>query len=146
MLSRILAAAVAGGVTFFILGFIIYGVILDPLVMKPNVIAYEGLMKDPPSWIPLILGNLVSGLLLAYIIDRLPGVRSFTSGAMTGGVVWFLMSLAFQLMFLAFMNLTKSYVPVIADVVGSAVMGAIGGGVIAAVMGMMDKRTAVIGA
>ncbi len=144
MLSRILAAAVAGGVTFFILGFIIYGVILDPLVMKPNVITYDGLMKDPPSWIPLILGNLVSGFLLAYIIDRLRDVRSFTSGAITGGVVWFLMSLAFQLMFLAFMNLTKSYVPVIADVVGSTVMGAIGGGVIAAVMGMMDKRTAVI--
>jgi len=36
MLARVLAATVAGGITFFILGFIIFGLILDPLVMKPG--------------------------------------------------------------------------------------------------------------
>ena len=53
MLVRVLAASIAGGIAFFILGFVIYGLILDPMVMKPNMIEYPGLMKDPPVWVPL---------------------------------------------------------------------------------------------
>lgn len=141
MLSRLLAATIAGGVAFFILGFLIYGLLLDPLVMKPNMNTYPGLMVDPPVWIPLVLANLVSALLLAYIFDKWAGIKTFMGGVQGGAVVWFLMSLAFQLMFIAFMNLSKNYIPPIADVAGSTVMGAIGGGVIGAVLGRMHKGT-----
>ena len=142
MLTRILAATVAGGITFFFLGFVIYGLILDPMLMKPNMITYAGLMNETPVWIPLVLGNMVSALLLAYIFDKWAGIRTFMGGLLGGAVVWFLMSLAFQLMFLAFMNLSKNYIPAIADVLGSIVMGAIGGGVIGQVLGMMNKDSA----
>jgi hypothetical protein len=54
--------------------------------------------------------------------------------------VFFLIALSNQLMFLAFWNLSKNYMPAIADVIGSAVWGAIGGAVIGAVLGMMKKR------
>ena len=140
MLARVGAATIAGGIAFFVLGFVIYGLILDPLVMRPNMNVYAGLMKEMPDWIPLILSNMVSALLLAYIFDKWAGIRTFMGGLKGGAVVFFLMSLSFQLMFLAFWNLTKNYIPSVADVAGSTVLGAIGGGVIGQVLGMMNKN------
>ncbi len=140
MVTRLLAATVAGGITFFVLGFVIYGLILENAVMKPNMNTYPGLMNEMPVWIPLVLANMVSALLLAYIFEQWASIRTFVGGMKGGAIVWFLISLSFQLMFLAFMNLHKNYIPAIADVLGSVVMGAIGGGVIGAVLGMMNKE------
>lgn len=142
MLTRVLAATVAGGVAFFFLGFVIYGLILDNMVMKPNMHTYAGLMNETPVWVPLILANLVSAFLLAYIFDQWAGIRTFIGGMRGGAIVMFLIALSFQLMFLAFMNLSKNYIPPLADILGSTVLGAIGGGVIGQVLGMMNKNTA----
>jgi hypothetical protein len=139
MLTRILAATIAGGIVFFVLGFVIYGLVLDNMVMKPNMNTFPGLMNETPVWLPLILANLVSALLLAYIFDKWASISTFVGGLQGGAIVWFLTSLSFQLMFLAFMNIHKNYTPVIADIIGSTVMGAIGGGVIGQVLGMMKK-------
>lgn len=141
MLARVLAATVAGGIAFFILGFVIYGLLLDPMVMKPNMIVYPGLMNETPIWAPLILANLVSALLLAYIFDQWAGIRTFVGGVRGGAIVYFLISVSFQLMFLAFWNISKSYTPAIADVLGSTVLGALCGGVIGQVLGMMNKSS-----
>ena len=140
MVARLAAATVAGGVAFFIFGFLIYGLFLDPLVMKPNTNEFPGLIKEVPSWAPLVAANLVSALLLAYIFDVWAGIRTFAGGAKAGAIIYFLMSLSFQLLFIAFWNLTKNYIPSVADVVGSTVMGAIGGGVVGLVLGMMSKN------
>ncbi len=140
MLSRVLAATVAGGVAFFILGAVIYGLILDPMVMKPNMNPDAvKLIKDPPTWIPLILANFVSAFLLAYIFEKWATIRTFAGGMSGGAVVFFLIALSFQLMFAAFMTLMNGYVPAIADVLGSTVMGGLGGGVIGMVLGMLNK-------
>ena len=142
MIARLLAATVAGGITFFILGFVIYGLILDPMVMKPNMNEFPGLMKPEPLFIPLILSNLVSAFLLAYIFDNWATIRTFGGGLKAGAIINFLLGLAFQLLFIAFMNMSKNYIPAVADIVGSVVMGAIGGGVIGLVLGMMNKSSA----
>ena len=142
MVVRLLAASIAGGIAFFILGFVVYGLILDPMVMKPNMISYPGLMNETPIWVPLVLANIVNALLLAYIFDTWAGIRTFMGGLQGGAVVMFLIALAFQLMFAAFMNLSKNFTPAIADILGSTVMGAIGGGVIGQVLGMMNKSAA----
>lgn len=142
MLTRILAATVAGGIAFFVLGFVIYGLILDNAVMKPNMNTFPGLMNETPVWVPLILANMVSALLLAYIFDKWAGISTFVGGLQAGAIVWFLISLSFQLMFLAFMNMHKNYIPVAADVVGSTVLGGLCGGVIGQVLGMMKKGEA----
>ncbi len=139
MLTRILAATVAGGITFFIFGFVIYGLILDNAVMKPNMNTFPGLVNETPVWIPLVLANLVSAFLLAYIFEKWATISTFVGGLKGGATIYFLIALSFQLMFLAFMNLHKNYIPVAADVIGSTVLGAIAGGVIGQVLGMMKK-------
>jgi len=140
MLGRVLAATIAGGFAFFILGFVIYGLVLDPLVMKPNMNPeFVKLMKDPPAWIPLVLANLVSAFLFAYIFDKWATIRTFAGGVFAGAILNFLMALSMQLMFAAFMHVHNGITPMIADVIGSTVLGALGGGVIGMVLGMMRK-------
>ncbi len=108
--------------------------------MKPNMNPDAlKLMNEMPVWLPLVLANLVSALLLAYIFDRWASIKTFVGGMRGGAIVFFLISLNFQLMFLAFMKMSNNYIPVVADVLGSTVMGAIGGGVIGQVLGMMNK-------
>lgn len=141
MLARVLAATVAGGITFFILGFIIYGLILDPMVMKPNTSAEAAkLMKDPPVWAFLILGNFVAAFLLAYIFDKWATIRTFAGGVTGGAVIYFIIALYFQLMFAAFMNISTSYVPAVVDVIGTTILGGLAGGVVGMVLGMMNKN------
>ena len=143
MLARLLAATVAGGVAFFVLGFIIYGLILDPTVMKPNMNPDAAkLMKDPPVWVFLVLANFVSAFLLAYIFDKWATISTFVGGLYGGAVVFFLMALSFQLMFAAFMNVSTSYIPAVADVIGSTILGGLAGGVIGFVLGKMNRQTA----
>ncbi len=139
MITRLLAAAVAGGVAMFVFGFLIYGLVLDPLLMRPNMLTYTGLMNDPPGFVPLALGNLVSGFLLAYIFEKWAGIRTIATGVQAGAIIWFLFALSMQLMFLAFMNLSKNYIPAISDVIGSTLLGGIAGGVIGFVLGIMNR-------
>lgn len=68
------------------------------------------------------------------------GIKTFVGGLKGGAIVYFLISLSYQLMFIAFWNLSKNYIPNVADLVGSTVMGAIGGGVIGQILGMMNKQ------
>ena len=86
MIKRIVLAGLAGGITYFILGFLIYGMLLEATVMRPNMNEYAGLTKEMPDFVPLIIANLISGLLFAYILD-LAGARTFASGAKIGHFV-----------------------------------------------------------
>jgi hypothetical protein len=143
MLGRVLAATVAGGIAFFILGFLIYGMVLDPLVMRPNTTPEAlKLMKDPPTWVFLILGNLVAAFLLAYIFDKWATIRTFVGGVTGGAVIFFIIALYFQLMFAAFMNMTNGYMPAVVDVIGTTILGGLSGGVVGLVLGMMNKDAA----
>jgi len=146
MNTRVIVAAIAGGAAFFLLGFLIYGLLLDPLVMKPNMIEYSGLTKDPPAWIPLVLANIVQAFFLAYIFDKWAGIRTWSTGASAGAIIMFLIALTIQLFFAAFMNLMKNFTPALADIVGSTVLGAIGGAVIGWVLGFMSKDSATAAA
>ena len=143
MLVRILAATLAGGVAIFILGFVIYGLILDPLVMRPNMNPEAAkLMKDPPEWIPLVLSNFVTAFLFAYIFDKWATIRTFAGGVSGGAIIYFLITLSMQLMFAAFMKMNNGVTPAIADIIGATILGGLAGGVIGLVLGMMNKRAA----
>jgi hypothetical protein len=143
MLIRVLAATVAGGIAFFGLGFVIYGLLLDPY-MKANMIQYAGLMKEPmPDMVPLIAANLANALLFAFIFDYWAGIRTFVGGLKGGAILMFLISVTIDLQFLAFMNLWKGgFVPVIVDIIAATILGTLAGGVIGLVLGLMNKSSA----
>jgi hypothetical protein len=142
MNMRILVATVAGGVTLFLLGWLVYGVLLSDF-MKTNMVQYPGLMKEPmPDMVPLVLANLVLAALFAFVFDYWASIRTFMSGLIGGVVLMFLISLYFDLSALSFMNLMKGITPVIVDVVAATSIGAITGGVVGLVLGLMHKPAA----
>ena len=143
MISPVLVATLVGGIVFFLLGGLIFGVVLDPMVMRPNTNPDAlKLMNDQPIWALLVLGNLVFAFFLAYVFDKWAGIRTFGAGLSAGATIMFLVALYFQLMFAAFMNMMTSITPAVADVVGSTIIGAITGGVIGFVLGKMNKPVA----
>ena len=143
MLVRVLAAAVAGGIAFFILGYVIYGIMLDPY-LKANMIQYAGLMKEPmPDMAPLVAWNLVTAFLFAFVFDYWAGIRTFAGGLKGGAILMFLTSVGLQLQSLAFMNMWKGgFVPILVDLIAATFIGALVGGVIGAVLGLMKKQAA----
>lgn len=142
MLVRVVAAALAGAIVFFGLGYVIFGILLDP-VLKNYMVQYPGLMKEPmPDLIFLFAWNFVMAFLFAFVFDYWAGIRSFMAGLKGGAILMFLIALMTDLSFLAFMNIMKGYTGVIIDVAAETVLGAIAGGVIALVLGLMNKSPA----
>lgn len=137
MNTKVLLAALAGGVASFLLGWLFYGILLEDF-MKQNMM--EGVMKDETSmgWGPLIVGNLAFGLLLALIYNRWAGISTFKSGAIGGAWVGLLMAFGYDMVSLGtsnVMNMTAALV----DPLVSAVMTAIVGGVVGWVLGYNNR-------
>jgi hypothetical protein len=143
MLARVLAATVAGGIAFFLLGWVIFGLILEPLVFKPNADPETlKLMKDPPDFVFLILANLVAAFLLAYIFDRWATIKTFVGGLIAGAIIYLIIALYTQLMFAAFMKISNGLMPTIVDIIGTMILGGLAGGVVGLVLGRMNKGSA----
>jgi len=136
MNTRILVASVAGGAALFLLGFVMYDLVLGTY-LKSHMIQYPGLMNEAPNFITLIIANIVWALLVTLIFDRWATIRTFAGGAVGGGMITFFMALYFDLLNVTFMNLFSSFTPVIVDVIAFTIIRSLTGGIIGAVLGMM---------
>ena len=139
--KKFLIGTLVGGITLFILGYLIYGLALMSFFTQHSV-APSGSMKAMSDiiWWALILGNLASGALLTYIFLKMGNVNSFGSGAGTGAAIGFFLSLSIDLMNYALQN-SFDLTALFADVVIGIVMTAIAGGIIGAVLGMGKKKS-----
>ena len=138
MYIKVLAATIVGSITIFLLGYLIFGILLAPYT-KIEEIQYNGLRKVPPDFLLLILKNIVQAFLLVYIFVYLAKIRTFLGGMKVGAIIMFLTTLSLNLSLLSIMNLNNGYTANILDVIGETVRMALGGGVIGGVLGLMDK-------
>src|SRR5438874_7390180 len=91
MLVRVLAATVAGGIVFFVVGYILFALLLDPII-KPYMIQYPGLMKEPmPDILFLAIWNLTMAFLFAFVFDYWASIRTFVGG-LKGGFILMVIS------------------------------------------------------
>ncbi len=86
MSTNSLLAALAGGVTLFVMGFIFYVLLLADFFTVAVV-------KEPPGFLYIVLGELVWGLLLAWVFAR-ARITTVRDGAMAGAWFGFLAALA----------------------------------------------------
>jgi len=135
--QKFLLGGVVGGVLYFLLGWVIYG-----MLMKDFFATNGATMKADADlvWWALIVGNLAGGFLLAYVIGK--GSVSAGSGAGTGFILGLLISLSFDLITYATAASAPSLKGIAADVATSAVMSAIVGAVVGAVMARGKKAVA----
>ena len=136
--QKFLLGGIVGGIVYFLLGYLCYGLLLKDFFEKNGGPATN---MDNMVWWALVVGNLFSGFLLAYILSK-AGVSSAGSGASIGFVVGLLMGLAFDLIMYG-VTKTPALKAVAADVAVSAVMSAIAGALVGAVLGSGKKTVAV---
>ena len=138
---RVLAAAVAGAIVIFVLGYAIWGVVFAS-VMHDGVTQYPGLTKETPNFVALFSSNLALAFLVAFVFEYWSKSRTFVAGLRNGALIMFFIILSKDLSFLGYMNLYQGFKPVVVDVLAETARVALAGGVIAAVLGWMNKRAA----
>lgn len=131
--NRILLAAIVGGIVFFLLGFLVYGVLLIKF-FADNQGTAQGVMKDPPTMWALAIGNLAWGFLLAIVFGRWAGIKTFSTGARAGIVIGALMAATYNFNSLGTTNITTLNA-VLVDIVVFALMNALIGGVVGWMLG-----------
>jgi hypothetical protein len=132
--KRILAT-LAGFVVLFVLGWLIYGMLLMDFYAS-NSGSATGVMRAETDmvWWALILGNLFQAYFLVYIFGKWANITTFGGGFSAGLIIGLILGFAFNLTMYAtanIANLTASLV----DPFVSGIMMAITGGVIGWMLG-----------
>ena len=132
----------AGGITFFLLGYLFYGVLFFSF-FEANQGTATGVQRDDMQfvWWALILGNFAFAALLSYIFLKWANIRSFGGGLQAGAVVGLLVGLSWDLTLYGTSNM-MTLAGALVDVAVFTVMGAITGGVVGLVLGMGKEPAA----
>jgi hypothetical protein len=130
--GRFLTAAVVGGVTFFFLGFLLWGILLDSF-FQAHVGSAMGVVKEPMNFVALALGQFFWAVLLAMILGKWAGVSGFVPGLKIGAVFGLLISLSVGLTQYSMANLADLTATLV-DPLVMAIWGGLGGGVIGLVL------------
>lgn len=140
MLTKLIAGTVAGTISMMIIGFLVFGLALDTY-MKANTNRFDGLFKDPPNMILMVVSHLAFAGLLTMIAVYWGNIRNFVDGLKLGAIATLLVAIWTNTINEAFMDVYIGWVPILVDAAAATVVGAIVGGIIGAVLGMMDKKT-----
>jgi hypothetical protein len=126
--SKFFIGGIAGGVIFFLLGYLVYGILLANY-MQSFVPGVDRSMDTLVFW-ALIIGNLLFGFAISYAVNR-AGASVF-SGLATGFVIGFLFSSGFDFTMYATTH-SISLHQVAADVTAFTVISAVAGAVVGAI-------------
>ena len=132
--NKILLGGLAGGVTFFILGWLVYGVLLMDYV-RDNQNQCVMRLNDDMVWWALILSNLAIGFLFSIVFGW-SNTKGVLSGAKVGAILGLLITIAGDAGIYAMSTSFNNFTAVIIDIVVYTVMCTIVGAVIALVMSL----------
>lgn len=138
--SKLMIATVAGAVVYFLLGWLVYGILLMDFFTN-NTIFYEGLNKEMPDLLILFISNLFTAFLVAFICQHWANKTTLMDGLQVGVFLFFLMGTALDLMFYSTMNM-HTPLALVVDIAVYTVMGGIIGAVVGWVLGTGKKAEA----
>ncbi|MCR4375387.1 MAG: hypothetical protein NUW22_11105 [Acidobacteria bacterium] len=104
--NRFVLAALAGGVVNFVVGFVLYGVLLSGF-FAANQGSAVGAIKEVPDLVHLALGQLVLGLFLAVVIDKWARVGGLAAGMKIGAISGLLIALGWDLTMFGVSNVSN---------------------------------------
>ena len=139
MNTKVLLAALAGGVATFLLGWALYGVALKGF-FDSNMGSATGVMRgdeDMQIW-AIFVGNVAWSLLLALLYSRWAGITTFKAGATAGAWIGLLMALGYDMISFGTTNIGTLAASLV-DPIVNAGLGAVGGGVVGWVLGYGKK-------
>lgn len=138
--KNLLFGSLAGGVAFFLLGWLIYGMLLMNYMM--SIAPYiKGLYRSDEEMLlgVMFLSNICSALLLSIIFD-LGNINNWKKGLQYGAIIGILLTCSFDLGSYAMTFMTTKRLMLI-DVLASAVMTSAVGAVIGGINGMGAKKS-----
>jgi len=124
--NKILLGGIVGSVLFFLLGWVIYGILLkDFMASNYNQSVYRP-TEDTILW-AMIASNLGWGFILSFVLNW-ANVTNALSGAKLAAIIGFLLAVSVDLGFYAMTtmitNLTAVLVDIIVYIVMSGIIGA----------------------
>jgi hypothetical protein len=132
MNKRTLIGGIVGGVAFFFLGWLVYGILLLDFYNANGNQSINRPMEEMVWW-ALIASNLFSGFLVAIVFDWTNTI-DVAAGIKKGAILGFLMSASFDL---SMFSMTTWFIGkrlLVVDIGISTVFVAIGAGLIAWIM------------
>lgn len=141
MNAKIIIAGVIAGIVSFFLGWLVWGILLMDFYEK-GMVSYEGMEKEDPNLPIMGLAQIISGLLLAYIIGNFNGKMNWRRGMNIGAVVGFLLTLSMDLFFFAMMNWYKDMKFVFVDTAINTIFTALLGAIVGWYLGRGKSETA----
>ena len=137
-IKKLVIGGITGGILYFFLGWLVYGNLLaDFMKTHPGTATNVDRAMEDMNWMYLVIGNLVSGFLIAFIFVK-GNVNSLANGLVTGAILALLMSTAFDTIMYATTNIVSKKM-MLADVLASGAMGGVVGAVVGLVLGKLNK-------
>ena len=127
MNSKTLIGGLIGGIAFFLLGYVFYGLLLGPTMA--SCMSCQRPMEEL-NFIVLFIGNVFVGLTLAYILNRFVGIGTFAKGASAGATIGALFAIGWASISYATSTIYTETTCMIYQIIIEVVMWAIVGGLI----------------
>ena len=125
--GKIILAGLIAGMVAFMFGFLTYGFVLEEFFIA-NAGTAQGVERgEDMLMIPLIIGHMAWGMLLAYIIGKIGEIDTFTEGARVGAVLGFLGTAAVDLISFGTTHLTTLEGTLVNIVILTIISSIIGG-------------------
>lgn len=132
MNTKTFISGLAGGIVMFFAGYLVYGITMADYFMSAMP-SYPGLFKEPMEIWAIGVGNLVWGIVLAWIL-QLGSVTTAGRGAAYAGIIFFLISIGYGFVSFGQMNLYNIQ-SIFVDSLCMAVIALCGGAAIGAILG-----------
>lgn len=134
--SKLLYAGLAGFVAYFLLGWLLYGVLtMSYFEGQTPEVARDVSRGDSMVWWSLLLGNLIIGFFLAFVFLRWANIKTFAGGLIGGAIIGAFIMAGIDFTMYGTMNI--STLPgIFVDIIVGTVMWALTGGVVGWVLGM----------
>ncbi|MCZ6675093.1 MAG: hypothetical protein O7C75_19340 [Verrucomicrobia bacterium] len=121
--KKLLIGTVAGTVTSFIAGFLVFGLALK------SYMATNSTFQDSPDFVWIVIGHIIFSLLITYIFLQWAGIKTVVEGLKAGALIGLLVALSYNSFFLATSDvftggITTAIVAAIGDTIIWATCGA----------------------
>lgn len=129
MNTKMIVAGLLGGIAFFFLGWLVWGILLmDMMAQHSNAACMKPAEEMNMAY--MVVANLLWGWTYAYIFSNWPSARTFSTGLIGGAIISVALGVAMDLYSLSMTTMMTSTTPMLLNLVANAVVGGIVGGVV----------------
>jgi hypothetical protein len=137
-MNKVLFGGIAGAVAYFLLGWIIYGMLLIGYTTA-NYNQCAARPMEEMIWWAMILSSFAYGFVFAIVFDW-SNTKGIMSGAKVGGILGLLFALSMDLSVYSMSSMFLNFTALIVEVIVYTAISVIVGGVVAYIMGMGKKE------